>query len=200
MKKLALITILFASVGIFLGLHFNSDQTQNVVRGIQNQVDTIPSHEAKPKKEPATPQTISIPSLDVHNVTVEQVGLDAEKRMDVPSSFLNTGWYKFGPKPGEIGNAVIDGHLDTPTGAPSVFWDIKNMQPGDSIEITDARGNTLTFSVTKVVTYETNNFPIETVFGDADQANLNLITCGGIWDRQKKDYSNRTVVFSTLKN
>lgn len=199
MKRIAIFVVIFAIIGIFLGFHFTGAQTSQTIKGVQNQLNPTATLAQPQSDTPEVPKSLSIPSLNVHDITVEQVGLDAEKRMDVPSSFMNTGWYMLGPKPGEIGNAVIDGHLDTPTGAPSVFWNIKNMRPGDTIEVTDADGKTYTFSVTKVVTYGTSTFPIETVFGTAQTANLNLITCGGTWDKQKKDYSNRTVVFSTLQ-
>jgi len=30
--------------------------------------------------------------------------------MDVPKGLNNIGWFNLGPRPGENGNAVIDGH------------------------------------------------------------------------------------------
>src|SRR5947209_7865092 len=78
-------------------------------------------HKATLTPLPDLPQRIVIPSLNVDS-TIEQVGLDSQKRMDVPKNVFDVGWYDLGVRPGQIGSAVIDGHFDTPTGAPSVFY------------------------------------------------------------------------------
>jgi len=148
--------------------------------------------------EPANPVTISIPSLEV-TADVEHVGKDSEGRMDVPKGVMNAAWYELGPLPGEYGNAVIAAHYDTPTGEPSTFYEINTLLPGDEIVVTDENGMEFVFNVTEVITYDNDNFPIKTVFGKNDKKMLNLITCAGIFDKEKKDYSDRTVVFSELK-
>lgn len=145
----------------------------------------------------AQPAHLTIPKLNL-NAPIDPVGLDKNGRMDVPTTVGATGWYSMGSKPGEIGNAVIDGHFDTPTGAPSVFYYIGNLAPGDTIQVTTTDNKVYTFSVTQVTSFPDNGFPIEQVFGKSDTKNLNLITCSGTWDRAAHNYSNRTVVFSTL--
>src|SRR5438128_2185263 len=68
----------------------------------------------------SSPTTIRIPAIHI-NARVESVGLDSEGHMAVPKVPANVAWYNLGPKPGEDGNAVIDGHIDTITGEPAVF-------------------------------------------------------------------------------
>lgn len=147
--------------------------------------------------EPTNPVTISIPSLNV-TADVEHVGKDSEDRMDVPKEVMNAAWYELGALPGEYGNSVIAGHYDTPTGEPSIFYEINTLLPGDEIVVTDENGMEFVFNVTDVITYDNDNFPIKTVFGSHEKKRLNLITCAGIFDKEKRDYSDRTVVFSEL--
>ncbi len=149
-----------------------------------------------PHIQPAEPVMIKIPLLNVE-AHVEHVGKDSQGRMDVPRDYLNTAWYGLGSMPGEIGNAVIAGHLDTPTGDPSVFFNIDTLSIGDEIISIDKKGQEFVFHVTDVVTYDVDAFPIKTVFGDYTKARLNLITCSGVFDSNSENgYSERVVVFS----
>lgn len=142
------------------------------------------------------PERLSIPKLGI-NVFVEQVGLDSQHRMDVPKNTDNAGWYDLGYKPGEEGNAVIDGHLDTLYG-PSIFYNLENLTMGDEIFVTDDTGRQLIFIVTSTASYPFDQVPLQAVFGPSDKPHLNLITCGGGWDSVNKNYSNRIVVYSDL--
>ncbi len=143
------------------------------------------------------PSTLEIPKLGVA-ANVEQVGLDSQGRMDVPKNVDNVAWYNLGVKPGERGNAVIDGHFDKVTGAPAVFYKLNSMVPGDEILSIDEEGKKYTYKVTDVKTYPYDKLPLQQVFGDTSKFMLNLITCGGEWNTAAQNYSNRTVVYSEL--
>jgi len=144
------------------------------------------------------PAKLSIPALSVNNVTVETVGKDSQGRMDIPQNVTDVAWYSPGPKPGENGSAVIDGHFDTVTGAPSVFYNLKNLKIGDEIDVVDQNGSNHKFSVTKVTAYPLETFPSDIIFAANTTPHLNLITCGGSWDKSRHQYSQRVVVFSDL--
>ena len=46
-----------------------------------------------------------------------------EKRHKVSGRNVeDVGWYELGARPGEAGNGVIAGHLDTDRGAPAAFF------------------------------------------------------------------------------
>ncbi|MGM0852354.1 MAG: class F sortase [Bacillota bacterium] len=47
--------------------------------------------------------------------------------MAVTESFEKTGWYQGGYKPGESGNAVIGGHVDSRNG-PAIFIILTSFQ------------------------------------------------------------------------
>jgi len=143
------------------------------------------------------PEHIKIPKINV-DTTVESVGMDDKGRMDVPQDSDNTAWFKTGYKPGQNGSAVIDGHYDKATGAPSVFYDLTKLTPGDKIIVSDSVGKSLTFSVVRLESYPDDNFPIKEVFGPASKPLLNLITCQGKWNEESHNYSQRGVVYAEL--
>jgi sortase A len=203
MKKTIIIVAIFILTGLLGGVGYAMNSQARPVSPVPTKIageNTQPVRQnevTQDKKEIGLPQTLRIPKINV-NTTIEHVGLDKEKKMDVPKEVMNVGWYNLGPRPGMTGNSAIDGHVDTPTGAPAIFYNLKKLKAGDRIEVVDENNRTHTFAVTDVIDYQTNEFPIQEVFGPTDKTRLNLITCGGIWDKVKKDYSERTVVYSEL--
>lgn len=194
MKKIItflLVIGVFAFVGVILAIFSH----QKLPQEVQKVAAFTPT--ATPTPPVARPVTLSIPKLNIH-AAIESVGMDTTGRMAVPKGVGNTGWYNLGPKPAQAGNAVIDGHFDTPTGAPSVFYSLGTLKKGDTISVTDATNKTYNFTVNRVTSFADSNFPIAEVFGLSNTKNLNLITCSGTWDKIAHNYSNRTVVFSTL--
>lgn len=151
-----------------------------------------------PVPEPAsTPVRLLIPAIGV-DTYVEQVGVDEEGRMGVPQNTNNVGWYMFGTKPGNTGSAVIDGHVDTADGLPSVFANLQLLTSQNQITVIDEKGMEHVFLVDSVVSYPANETPLEQIFAYSTSRNLVLITCSGYWDYTQNDYSERTVVYSRL--
>lgn len=142
-------------------------------------------------------QRLRIPVIQV-NAAIETVGLDVDNNMDVPVDDHDVGLYKYGPVPGDVGSAVMDGHLDTPT-RPSVFAKLKLLRAGDEIVIDDESGQTRTFRVDHLTEYPNVGFPIDTVFAQTSERHLNLITCSGHFDHSIKQYDHRLVVFAVAK-
>jgi LPXTG-site transpeptidase (sortase) family protein len=191
---LIIVFAIFAG-GIF-GKTIQSEQTR-----VGNTLDHVsqPSSTPTPTQNPiGKPVGIAIPKLRV-NTTVEHVGNDAKGNMDVPKSDDASAWYQLGFRPGQQGNAVIAGHYDRKNGGPAVFYDLKKLEKGDEIIITDEEGKKLTFVVIATKTYPYNEFPVKEIFGPAEKKYLNLITCGGNWNSEKKIYADRVVVRSELQ-
>lgn len=134
-----------------------------------------------------TPVSISVDKINI-KASIENVGLDSFNRMNVPKNYLNVGYYKPGYKIGQKGNAAIDGHFDTPTGAPGVFYNLAKLAPGDEIKVFDNNNQVAVFSVTEVQSCPYRTFPIEKVFGKSNVSMLNLITCAVEWDINNKIY------------
>ena len=89
-----------------------------------------------------------------------------------------TAWYRLGVTPGEIGNSLIVGHVDTQTG-PAVFYRLGAVKPGNQIKVTRQDGRTAVFRVDKVALYDKNDLPIDDLYGVGSTARLHLVTCGG---------------------
>ncbi len=142
----------------------------------------------------APPVRLVVPALNI-DTAIDPVGVTPDGAMDVAHSYTEVGWYKYGPQPGEAGNAVIEGHLDTETSPQAIFYNLSSLKAGDTVTVVEADGKRITFSVTASVLYAYNEAPTA-VFGAASESHLNLVTCGGTWIKNKKTYDQRLVVFT----
>ncbi len=140
-----------------------------------------------------------IPAIGI-NAPVENVGVLSDGTLEVPkyNPWDGAGWYKNGPLPGEVGSAVIDGHLDRPGGSPAVFWNLRYLHAGDLVTVVDAQGRTKKFQVDRVQTYTPSAAPLEEIFGNNSGRHLNLITCAGQWVPAQHQTTHRLVVYTTL--
>jgi len=205
MKKI--VSIFLFLIVIAGGIGFGVNATNNLkgekevlpASSKQTTKKQAPAPVVKEAVKPGVPQKIRIPKIGV-DATVESVGLDAEKKMEVPKGADNAGWYSLGARPGEKGNAVLDGHLDKKDGSAAVFFKVASLKAGDKILITDDKGKEYTFAVTSVTEYPYDNFPLQKVFGPTSESMLNLISCKGTWNEETHNYSHRTVVYSQLTN
>ncbi|MGD6831028.1 class F sortase [Sutcliffiella halmapala] len=143
------------------------------------------------------PHRIDISSIGVDAI-VEQVGVIENGQMGVPESFETVGWYNQGHMPGERGNTVISGHVDSRNG-PAVFFELKNLDTRDEIQVFNKEEESLTYVVDRIETYGEGEAPVDAIFDYSCQSNLNLITCTGTFDRSVREYSDRLVVYSSLK-
>ncbi|SIM64307.1 class F sortase [Micromonospora cremea] len=145
----------------------------------------------------AAPVRVQIPAIGVR-AEVVPVGADAAGVLEVPPLDRPTlaGWYRHGVSPGETGNAVVVGHVDSPAG-PAVFFDLGRLRAGQEIQITRADARVTTFTVDGVRSYPKDHFPTTLVYGSADIAGLRLITCGGRFDAGTGNYVDNIVVFAT---
>lgn len=150
----------------------------------------------RPIERTPAPVRIRIPAIGI-DTAVQWVGKDAEGQMDVPSNYTDVAWYEVGPPPGTPGNAVIAGHLDSPTG-PAIFFRLRELQPGDEIFISNEAGQELRFIVSGSEVYDADNAPLERIFGPAIKPRLNLITCDGAFDQSIRQYDKRLIVFTEL--
>ncbi|MET7934378.1 class F sortase [Streptomyces sp. NPDC005322] len=148
---------------------------------------------------PRSPAThLDIPSIGV-SAPFTALSLDSTGMLIPPPDTDNNlvGWYQGGPSPGERGNAVVAGHVDTKVG-PAVFYTLSSLKPGSKVDITREDGTIATFAVDKVQTFKKNAFPDQEVYGDTPDAQLRLITCGGAYDHAAKDYTANVVAFAHL--
>jgi hypothetical protein len=143
----------------------------------------------------SAPVRLQVAAIGVDS-TLMKLGLGSDGTLDVPPGGFPAGWYTGGPTPGEMGPAVIAGHVDMK--GPGVFYRLHSMKPGDQITITRADGSKPVFRVTRVEQYLKDSFPTKLVYGNLDHAGLRLITCGGTFNSQTGHYEDDLVVFADL--
>ena len=108
------------------------------------------------------------------------------------------GWYTGSPAPGQLGPAVLLGHVNATDGGPGVFADLRSLKAGDLIEVAREDGSTGTFAVERGEQYGKDAFPTLEVYGNTDAAELRLITCDG-YDPATGKFDDNYVVYAVLK-
>lgn len=147
------------------------------------------------QEKPGIPVRLIIPKIHV-DAAIEQVGLTPDGAMDVPKALANVAWFEPGPRPGEVGSAVIAGHSGWKNGVPAVFDTVHNLAVGDTLFVEDAQGVSKTFMVRALQTLSSSG-DTGSIFSASDgNVHLNLITCEGVWSEVKKSFSQRLIVFT----
>ncbi len=170
------------------------------VLSVMTYLDTEPrKEEVAPSAsiEASIPTRLSIDSVDIDATFGEPVGLNGVGAVEVPKFYDQVAWYRPGPTPGETGSAVVLGHVDSESG-PEVFHPLKDIEKGDLVEVEREDGSVALFSVYEIDYYSQKNFPTDAVFGASDGAELRLVTCAGIFDKNERRYSHNLVVYARL--
>ena len=141
--------------------------------------------------ESVQPGRILIEAIGV-SADVEVVGLAADGTLGIPTDVATVGWFAGSSRPGEMGPAVMVGHLDSLDG-PAVFARLSQLRVGDLITVENGDGSAPAFTVSAVSRHPKRSFPTQAVYGPTPDAELHLITCGGRYDRDD-GYTDNVVV------
>ncbi len=185
------LNIVFVVLVVAVGLNLSHTEEQAHV-----ELPIPPQVEALTANASSTPVRFSIPTIGV-DTNVQLVGITKSGNMGVPDNFTDVGWYRLGFAPGILGNSVIAGHLDNAKGTPGVFENLSKLHIGDEVYVLNKAGEKLQFKVIGLALYGYNDTaPLQMIFGSSTEAHLNIITCDGVWDKVKKVYDKRLVVFT----
>jgi LPXTG-site transpeptidase (sortase) family protein len=178
--------------------HPMSKSQKEQVKNVVSELGLVQKAEAQVMavEEGISPNKIIIPAINVA-APVWAMGLD-EGRMAVPNNFTHVGWYKLGAQPGEKGSAVMGAHVDNGGTIKGVFKNLKRLQVGDDIYVTDANNHALHFKITERKIYPYRTQITDYVFQRNDTARLNLITCYGNFLKKENTYDKRLVIFAEL--
>ncbi|ROZ52942.1 class F sortase [Rhodococcus sp. WS1] len=142
------------------------------------------------------PVRLEIPSIGVDTIIID-LGLDTDGTLEVPPDGKAAGWYTGAPAPGEVGPAIIAGHVDW-EGVDGVFFDLRNLEPGADIIVTRGDGSRAVFTATSIEHFPKENFPTNVVYGDLDHPGLRIITCGGSFDETARSYNDNNIAFADI--
>jgi hypothetical protein len=155
-----------------------------------------------------TDDRIVIPKFNVSApLTYRAVGLDGV--MPNPQGPDDVAYYDFsawpgkGGAPGMGGNGIFAGHVDSgskackngsvPPPCQAVFWDINSLRIGDEVELHVA-GAVNKYRVTSNQPVNAANGPWDQIVSSTAEESITLITCGGDFNRETREYNNRQVV------
>ncbi|MGF0117297.1 class F sortase [Promicromonospora sp. Marseille-Q5078] len=144
----------------------------------------------------APPARVRIPAIDVDSRLLH-LGLNDDGTVAVPAGddIDKAAWFDGSPRPGDVGPAVLEGHVDSPNGE-SVFYHLSELEPGEKVHVDRKDGSTVTFVVDRVEAYDKDEFPTRTVYANTEGPELRLITCGGAWNPDIGHYEDNTVVYA----
>lgn len=167
-------------------------------------VAITPSATPEPTPYDLTPVEIYFPTLEqvceiqpvgkVDPKTKEEVAPEEPGAMGTVDSNVIAAWYKYGPSPGDKGNAIINGHKSW-GGEKGVFYELKDMQLNDEVVIQMNDASYLYWYVEEVNVYNRDEVPIDVMYPDwGEEPKLTLISCTGSWDALAGTSSKRSVV------
>lgn len=158
---------------------------------------TGPAHDVTSSPaQVARPVRVRIPAIGVDS-SLQTLGLTRSGELQTPSKWQQAGWYGDGVRPGDIGPAVIAGHIDSVSG-PAVFYRLRELHSGDRVYVSRADGSTVTFTVSTIAQYPKSRFPTEAVYGPTSEPVLRLVTCTGVFDARHHNYLDNLVVTAVL--
>ncbi|MFJ8253782.1 sortase domain-bontaining protein [Streptomyces sp. NPDC094466] len=176
------------------------------------------THPAQPRRPPPEPPAAARshsaptqPDVDQNlpvlgpsppiRITARAVGLDAavdtvgtaeDGTIALPEEGDHAGWYSASVTPGQRGNALLVGHVDTTRG-PAAFYTLGALRKGDRITVHRRDKSLARFTVTALNVYERDDFPSTSVYAPASLPLLTLITCAD-WDTGSHTYTANLVV------
>ena len=143
------------------------------------------------------PARLVIPKLLIDASFEAPLELNKDKTIEVPKGYDTVGWYKNGASPGEIGPAIILGHVDSVDSA-AVFYNLGQLAPGDRFTVERRDGSAPEFEVVALERYLQDEFPSDLVYGPIGYSGIRLITCSGTYNKTTNRYDHNLVVYGKL--
>jgi LPXTG-site transpeptidase (sortase) family protein len=125
---------------------------------------------------------------------IVEKGVDEAGVMQAPDNAYDVAWYDFSAHPGFGSNAVFAAHVDYIHVGEAVFWNLKDLQPGDLVRVQLADGTEYKYAVSFKQQFDAATAPVNDIVGPTPKETVTLITCGGTFDSASHQYDKRLVV------
>jgi len=192
-------------VGVWVLMQWGSGQPPKPAVGL-----TLPTPSAEKPKPAAIesytvaadlPRYLEIPGIKVPKSRVIGLGTDAKGQIATPNNLFDVGWYKASGKPVQAGAMFMYGHVSG-WQANGLFYDLYKLKAGDMMAVTRGDNVVTHYKVVKTQRYPVTAVDMAAVLAPVvkGQQGLNLMTCAGKLDKATGEFSERLVVFATLKN
>ncbi len=144
---------------------------------------------------PEDPRYIRIPDLGLM-ARVKNLGIDSSGAVDAPGNINDAGWYNGSARPGgEYGSSLVLGHVSGWT-APGIFKKVDSLKPGSVIEIEKGSGERIQYMVKQTRSVKVDQIDMSEILtpDNPNEAELNLMTCSGKYNRETDTYEERLVI------
>lgn len=150
-------------------------------------------YENRPAVVLPRPTSLAVEGIGVRDAPVIGVGVDPTGAFAVPP-VDEVGWYRYGPRPGDPGSAVLAAHIAF-DGVDGVFRRLASVRDGAVVTVAFEDGVTRRFAVTGVERIDKDELPAA-LFATTGPSQLVLITCGGAFNRDRRSYEDNIVVIA----
>ncbi len=148
---------------------------------------------------PGDPKKIRIPDINV-DTFVQRAGVDQHNRVAVPDNVHLASWFTDSQQPGQKGLSIISAHVTGRT-TDGVFKQLGKLQEGNTFEVELGNGEIKRYKVIGKVQVKESE-AANHLFSQNPKVNsqINLITCGGNFDKASNQYEERVIVSGALIN
>lgn len=158
------------------------------------QVPVTPATPPPVQAPSAAPQQLASADLGI-DMPVVPVGVQDDGSMEIPVDPAVAGWYRYGPAPADAdGTTVLAAHVDSRVYGIGPLSVLRDAQPGQTLQVTDADGAVTAYTVESVTYIPRAELPVDQLFDRDGPRSLVVITCGGEFDEQSRTYSDNVVL------
>lgn len=147
--------------------------------------------------ERIAPTRVEVPAAGI-DMDVVPVGETTNGSMELPERVDVAGWYRLSSAlRSEHGNTVIAAHVDSLRYGLGPFAGLRDLDNGQIVSVMAESGEWHEYEVTSVDFYSKDQLPVDSIFTRDGARGLVLITCGGEFDSESRQYSDNIVVTAT---
>jgi hypothetical protein len=137
------------------------------------------------------------------------VGPPGIASLTIPENIHQVGWWdgtvtygaqalrEQAPQPGQPGVAIIAGHVDSAASGPGALYHLKDLKPGDTIQIINLEGRTSAWIVSSQPEKAAKTALPASLFATTGPDRLALVSCGGPFDTATGHYTDNIIVWAT---
>ena len=89
---------------------------------------------------------------------------------------------------------VVAGHVDSAEQGEGAFYRLRELDRGDVLTATGSDGRARLYRVVAREVYDKTKIPLDRYFARDGKPRLTLITCGGPFDAETREYRDNIVV------
>lgn len=154
------------------------------------------SSELAPVAQVSAPIRLQIPSVAI-DIQIDPVGVQDDGFMQIPETITVAGWYRYGASPSsDTGSTVITAHVDDFIQGVGPFAALKDMPVDAEIIVTTEDGVEHRYVLESVQSVEKEQVPLDQVFDRAGAPRIVLLTCGGQFDENVRQYSDNVIAIA----